>query len=30
MAAIKVAGKPEVKAKLVDKCMGCVSVTATF
>lgn len=23
MATIKVAGKPEVKAKLVDKCMGC-------
>ena len=25
MATIKVPGKPEVTAKLVDKCMGCVS-----
>jgi len=26
MATIKVAGKAPVTAKLVDKCMGCVSV----
>ena len=25
MASIKVPGKPVVSAKLVDKCMGCVS-----
>ena len=25
MAKIKVPGKPVVSAKLVDKCMGCVS-----
>lgn len=28
MATIKVAGKPPIVAKLVDKCMGCVSTTS--